>query len=90
MLEKSKEKGDRKGHRRIQHSEFTVTYFETMALYDEEQWRTEDLDPTCWINAIREQWISLNVAWHPSQNDFRVYFARHFLQHKDEWTSGER
>ena len=70
--------------------EVSLQYYETMALHDEDAWKGSDLDPQCWINAVREMDISVNVLLRLPANDFRTYFARHLIQHKNEWTSGRR
>ena len=39
---------------------------------------------------INEEINAVNVSLRLPANDFRTYFARHFIQHKNEWTSGGR
>ena len=53
---------------------------------DEWMWRDEGFAPSIWINAVRELALGLNVGWHLPAQHFRVLFARHFIQHRDEWT----
>ena len=67
---------------RVISNEVSLQYYEIMAMHDEDAWKWSNLDPQYWINAVRELAISANVALRLPVEDFRTYFARHFIQHK--------